>query len=168
MTRIQHARRPARPRGGAASTRDEGAQEALVSLLSAADRARTHLEQLIETYGVTGQQYNVLRILRGAGPHGLPTLVIAERLIERAPGITRLLDRLERQELVTRERQATDRRAVVCRLTARGLSLLSRMDQPVSSANQAVFEGLAQAEVAQLTALLSRVALAGEAQERGA
>ena len=70
------------------------ADEAVVTLLRTADRLRTALSSVVEPHGITLQQYNVLRILRGAGTDGLPTLEIAERMIGQAPGITRLLDRI--------------------------------------------------------------------------
>ena len=86
-------------------------QEAALGLLKTVDLLRLHLSSVLEPFGVTDQQYNVLRILRGAGKDGLPTLAIAERMIERAPGITRLIDRLEKKGLVRRVRDPHDRRA---------------------------------------------------------
>ena len=87
---------------------------------------------MIEPYGITPQQYNVLRILRGAGAEGLPTLSIGERMIEQTPGVTRLVDRLERKGLVERTPCAKDRRRVFCRMTAKGLELLKELDDPVN------------------------------------
>jgi DNA-binding MarR family transcriptional regulator len=81
---------------------------------------------------VTLQQYNVLRILRGAGTDGLPTLDIATRMIERSPGITRLLDRLEARRLVRRVRCPEDRRQVLCYATAQALRLLADLDAPMA------------------------------------
>ncbi len=81
-------------------------QEAALGLLKTVDVLRLHISRVLEPFGVTDQQYNVLRILRGAGQDGLPTLEIAERMIERAPGITRLIDRLETKGLVSRESAA--------------------------------------------------------------
>ncbi len=75
-----------------------------------ADLARRRITTVIEPHGLTPQQFNVLRILRGAGPDGLPTLEVANRMIEQAPGITRLLDRLEAKELIKRHRCPKDRR----------------------------------------------------------
>src|SRR5437588_284781 len=82
------------------------AQEAAVTLLRTAEIVNRHLDSVIAHSGITGQQYNVLRILRGAGAEGLPTLEIASRMIEQAPGITRLLDRLETKKLVERRRHS--------------------------------------------------------------
>jgi MarR family transcriptional regulator, organic hydroperoxide resistance regulator len=112
--------------------------EAALGLLKTVDVLRLHVSRVLEPFGVTDQQYNVLRILRGAGKDGLPTLEIAERMIERAPGITRLIDRLEKKGLVLRKRCTTDRRQVFCILAPAGDRLLSRMDAPVSRAHDAL------------------------------
>src|SRR5881394_2146497 len=94
------------------------------TLLSTAKKVRTFFEAVCAPFDITGQQYNVLRILRGAEPAGLPTLMIAERMIERTPGITRMVDRLEAKKLVRRDRCESDRRQVLCTITATGLELL--------------------------------------------
>jgi MarR family transcriptional regulator, organic hydroperoxide resistance regulator len=132
------------------------AQKAYFALLSTADRVRAFMADTIERHGITRQQYNVLRILRGAQPEGLPTLTIADRMIEQAPGMTRMIDRLEAKRLVERERRAQDRRCVHCRITAKGLKLLLRLDQPVEEANKAAFAALNVQELAQLVNLLHR------------
>src|SRR3981081_4191954 len=103
------------------------AQEAAVALLRTADVVRRLFGAVVEPEGITVQQYNVLRILRGAGERGLPTLEIADRMIETTPGITRLIDRLETKKLVVRVRCLTDRRQVFCRITVSGLSLLNAL-----------------------------------------
>jgi len=133
------------------------AQEATLGLLRTTDLLRRRMAALIEPHGITGQQYNVLRILRGAGSDGLPTLEIAERMIEQAPGITRLLDRLETKRLVHRERCPEDRRQVTCRITASGLTLLSRLDEVVNGAEEKFLNDLTHAEQKQLIRLLDRV-----------
>jgi DNA-binding MarR family transcriptional regulator len=97
-------------------------EEATVDLLLTADVVRRYGESLVASSGVTLQQYNVLRILRGSRPGGLPTLEIAARMIEQAPGITRLLDRLERKGLISRQRGPGDRRQVLCVITSKGLA----------------------------------------------
>ncbi len=112
--------------------------EAALGLLKTVDVLRIHIGRVLEPFGVTDQQYNVLRILRGAGKNGLPTLEIAERMIERAPGITRLIDRLEKKGLVSRKRCTSDRRQVFCILAPTGARLLSRMDAPVARADDAL------------------------------
>src|SRR5688572_9880482 len=78
------------------------AEEAALAVLRTADVLRRRLSEAMEPVGITMQQYNVLRILRGAGEGGLPTLEIADRMLERQPGITRLLDRLERKGWIER------------------------------------------------------------------
>src|SRR6266550_7783512 len=106
-------------------------QEAAVTLLRTADVIRRHLAAVISPRGITLQQYNVLRILRGAGGDGLPTLEIASRMVERAPGVTRLLDRLEAKAFVRRHRGPRDRRQILCWITPPGLALLEELDAPM-------------------------------------
>jgi DNA-binding MarR family transcriptional regulator len=108
-------------------------QEAFLLLLKTTDQLRRSLSRQMEGAGVTLQQYNVLRILRGAGTEGLPTLEIANRMIEETPGITRLIDRLEDRGWVERERSATDRRQVICRLSETGRALLAGLDDPIEA-----------------------------------
>ena len=132
------------------------AQEATVALMRTADVVNRLVDATIARAGITGQQYNVLRILRGAGDKGLPTLEIAERMIEQTPGITRLIDRLEAKKLVTRERCATDRRQVFCRISAAGLALLAKLDEPVRAASDAALHKLSKKDIAQLLEILDR------------
>ncbi len=139
-------------------------QEAFITLFRTADRVRTVFAVIFEPFGITGQQYNVLRILRGAEPEGLPMLTIADRMIERTPGITRMIDRLESKRLVARERCLEDRRCVYCRITKQGLDLLARLDQPVDEGNREAFAALNRQELAQLVTLLERVRAAREAE----
>jgi DNA-binding MarR family transcriptional regulator len=132
-------------------------QECLVSLLRTADVVRRRLTRVIAPRGITPQQYNVLRILRGAEPEGLPTLAIGQRMIEHAPGITRLLDRLVRKQLVDRGRTRSDQRCVVCRITRRGLDLLAQLDAPISAADRQSLGTLEGAQVGELIRLLDAV-----------
>ena len=99
-------------------------QEAYLALLRTADDSKRYMTRVLEPAGVTIQQYNVLRILRGAGKEGLPTLVVADRMLERTPGVTRLIDRMERKGWVERSRCTEDRRRVWCKITGSGLELL--------------------------------------------
>lgn len=133
------------------------AQEATVALLHTADAVRSRLSDVVEPHGVTLQQYNVLRILRGVHPDPLPTLEISDRLIERQPGITGLLDRLEGKGLVRRERGPEDRRLVHAWITAEGLELLARLDGPVDEADDSAVAALSGDEIRMLTGLLERV-----------
>jgi DNA-binding MarR family transcriptional regulator len=118
------------------------AEEAALGLLRTSDVLRRFLAEVAEPRGITLQQYNVLRILRGAGPQGLPTLEIGARMIEEAPGITRLLGRLERKALVERHRCPEDARRVLCRITTAGLKLLQELDRPMRRAGEAFFAPL--------------------------
>ena len=148
---IQHALRRTKP---FRSRR----QEALVGLLSTAEATRWPLQDLFARHdGLTLQQYNVLRILRGAGAAGLPTLEVGERMIERTPGVTRLLDRLAAKRLVARSRARGDRRQVICRITAAGLRLLKDLDRPVAALDESILACLGDREVARLIALLDKV-----------
>jgi DNA-binding MarR family transcriptional regulator len=132
-------------------------QEALLTLLRSADLAKNRFSELFEDAGITFQQYNVLRILRGAGEKGLPTLEVGERMIERTPGVTRIIDRLEAKGLVERERGVKDRRRVWCKVSAEGLALLDRLDGPVSRTDVSIFEGMPHSELRLLTQTLERL-----------
>ena len=103
------------------------AQEAFLNLLVAADHLRAHTERLCAEFGLSASQYNVLRILRGVHPEGHSRCEIARRMIERAPDVTRLVDRLEKRGWVERDRSERDRRLSISRITAAGLELLATM-----------------------------------------
>jgi DNA-binding MarR family transcriptional regulator len=133
------------------------AHEAVVSVLRTAALLQRHLALVVERGGVSLQQYNVLRILRGAGEDGLPTLAIRDRMIEEAAGITRLLDKLERSGYVVRERCTPDRRQVLCRITPAGSAVLAKLDQPVNALNDAALSTLDATEQARLIELLAAV-----------
>jgi len=132
-------------------------QEAAVGLLRTADSLRRFIGKALETGGITNQQFNVLRILRGAGESGLPTLEIAARMIEAAPGITRLLDRLERKKLIVRWRCPGDRRQVLCRITPAGLDLLESLTEGLQRTERAFWRGLKPADIRRLIRLLDAV-----------
>lgn len=133
------------------------AHEASVGLARTADVTRRYFEVMLEPHGITATQYNVLRILRGAGSAGIPTLDVAERLVERAPGITRLLDRLEAKGLVRRERCPEDRRRVMCWATPRALRLLEALDAPVDAAERTMMAPLSDSETRELIRLLDAI-----------
>jgi DNA-binding MarR family transcriptional regulator len=132
-------------------------QEAYVALLRTADDAKRFVSLVLEPEDVTLQQYNVLRILRGAGRGGLPTLAVAERMIERTPGVTRLIDRMERKKWVVRERCTEDRRRVWCRITQDGLDLLDRLNEPMVAVDEALAGALGPEELVTLLGYLDRV-----------
>ena len=129
-------------------------QAAVVSILRTANYVRRFSSPVFDQHGITWQQYNVLRILRGAGLGGLPTLDIAERMIEQAPGITRLLDRLEAKKFVRRERPSDNRRQVLCYITKPGLDLLRELDSPVRKQDNQVLHRLNESEIEELIRLL--------------
>jgi DNA-binding MarR family transcriptional regulator len=129
-------------------------QEAVVSILRTANYLRRFCSPLFDLHGITSQQYNVLRILRGAGLAGLPTLEIAERMIEQAPGITRLLDRLEAKKLVRRERPSDNRRQVLCYVTKPGLDVLRELDAPMKEQAVTALRMLKRSEIEELIRLL--------------
>lgn len=131
-------------------------QEAALGLLRTADLIRRVIADVLEPHGVTVQQYNVLRILRGAGDQPLPTLEIADRMIEQAPGVTRLLDRIEAKGWVARKRCTADRRQVLCTITPPGLELLRRLDAPMEALDDAVLGGLSDRQVEALIHLLDK------------
>lgn len=133
------------------------AEESVVALILTTDLVLRRLAEVIEPSGITHQQYNVLRILRGSHPEPLPTLEIASRMIEQTPGITRLLDRLEAKRLVSRRRGSDDRRCVYCAITDGGLGLLAELDRPVRQVALAAFAELDAAQQRRLLALLDEV-----------
>lgn len=132
-------------------------QEAYLALLRTADDSRRSIARVLEPAGVTLQQYNVLRILRGAGKDGLPTLAVGERMLERTPGVTRLIDRMERKGWVERSRCTDDRRRVWCKITDAGLALLEDLDRPVNRVDEVFLEVLDERELTELIGYLDRI-----------
>ncbi|MCU0226927.1 MAG: MarR family transcriptional regulator [Bryobacterales bacterium] len=129
-------------------------EEAMLAIMKTADVVRRRVAAIIEPFGVTMQQYNVLRILRGAGPRGLPTLSIGQRLIEATPGVTRLLDRMEARGWVLRLRCDQDRRVVYAIITHEGLELLAAIDPPLEHYNHAALPLLSATQLDALVGLL--------------
>jgi DNA-binding MarR family transcriptional regulator len=132
-------------------------QQATLGLLRTADAIKRHYATVVESHGITLQQYNVLRILRGAGSEGLPTLTIGQRMIEQTPGVTRLVDRLESKKLVDRVPCAKDRRRVYCRITPAGLELLDQLDAPINRADSRAVAVLLKDDLDSLIQMLDRV-----------
>jgi DNA-binding MarR family transcriptional regulator len=125
-----------------------------VALLTAADRLTQDADRLMKSHGLTGTQYNVLRILRGAEPHGLPCKGISDRMISRDPDMTRLLDRMEKHGMISRERQKDDRRVVKTRITAQGLDTLRKLDSPVEELHRNQFRSVGAARLKALASAL--------------
>jgi DNA-binding MarR family transcriptional regulator len=128
-----------------------------VLVLRAADFVGQQGEQLLKSYGLTGTQYNVLRILRGAGPEGLPCKAVANRMISHDPDMTRLLDRMEKRGLISRARQKDDRRVVKTRVTPQGLEILKKLDAPVREMHKRQFAHMSGAKLKQLVELLKEI-----------
>jgi DNA-binding MarR family transcriptional regulator len=128
-----------------------------LALLKTADALGQQAEQVLRSSGLTAAQYNVLRILRGAAPEGLACRVIGERMICHDSDITRLLDRMEKRDLITRERQTEDRRVVKTHVTSQGLALLKTLDQPVRGLHKRQFRHMSAARLKVLAGLLEEI-----------
>lgn len=133
------------------------AQEALLAIQRTAAMQRHAMGALLESHDLSLEQYNVLRILRGAGEDGLPTLEIACRMIDPSPAITRLVDKLEGKGWLARERSTGDRRQVWCRISSAGLALLSQLDTATNDAEDRAMAGLKVAEQRLLIELLAKL-----------
>jgi DNA-binding MarR family transcriptional regulator len=138
------------------------AETVWLSLARAHDYGNARLTAFLREYGLTPQQYNILRILRGAGETGLSCSAIAERMITRDPDITRLADRLEKRGLIGRRRSPSDRRAVVLALEPAGLELLDQIGEPLASLHGELMALFSEQEAAELERLLDRFRAAQE------
>ncbi len=132
-------------------------EKLFVAIVKAADLLSQNTESILKEAGLTGAQYNVLRILRGAEPEGLACSGIGERMISRDPDMTRLLDRMEKREWITRERQRDDRRVIKTRITESGLELLRKLDQPVQDHHKKQFGHLSAASMKSALDLLAGI-----------
>ena len=128
--------------------------EALVALQRTADRLHWRLSEMLKPHGLSPTQYNALRILRGAGDEGRACSEIAERMVNRDPDITRLVDRLERRGLVVRSREGRDRRVITTRITPAGLELLQSLDRPVEEFNRRMLGPLGEQQLRTLIQIL--------------
>jgi DNA-binding MarR family transcriptional regulator len=128
-------------------------EAAYLELCRTTDLLSRPLSALLKPEDLSANQYNVLRILRGA-PDGLPCGEIGNRMITRDPDITRLLDRLERRSLIARRRETADRRTVMARITPEGLKLLARLDDPVEATHRRQLGHLGRERLRTLTGLL--------------
>lgn len=132
-------------------------QEAAIALLRTADVIRGRIEAALLPHGVSPEQYNVLRILRGAPDRRLPTLEIASRMITRSPNITRLIDKLVEKKFVSRCDHDSDRRVVVVKLDPKGLQLVNAISADVDNLDAKGFAALSNAQVESLIGLLDAV-----------
>ena len=129
--------------------------EAILNILRTSDQFQNRFGRFFREYGLTSSQYNVLRILRGEG-QPLPSLEIAERMIQVVPAITGLIDRLEKQDLVERKRCPEDRRVVYVAITSKAKKLLKQLDQPVVDLHAELIGHLSRQELNQLNRLLEK------------
>ena len=130
-------------------------QEAMLNILRTADQLQIRFVRLFRKFGLTPQQYNILRILRGEG-RPLPILEIAARMITVVPGITGLIDRLEAAGLVERKRCDQDRRVIYVAIAPQAADLLAKIDAPLLATHKALLGHMSEAELAALTSLLER------------
>lgn len=140
----------------APTTEDQATQEAVTKLIRVADEITRFLEQVFARFGLTGPQYNVLRILRGAGGP-VATMEVAGRMLQKTPAVTGILDRLEKKGLVKRERSAEDRRVWFCSITGEGQKLIGGMGVEVRKANRDAVRGASQKDLRELAVLLDRI-----------
>lgn len=122
-------------------------QEVYLSVLRTASELSYAVDQFFRPFGITPSQYNVLRILRGAGADGLCRNEIAERMVTATPDMSRLLDRMEKAGWVTRERAEDDRRQVSTHVTKSGLELLAKLEAPTSDFVTQLFMGATAREL---------------------
>jgi DNA-binding MarR family transcriptional regulator len=141
------------------------AEEALLNVLRTSDCLSRAFHRITRTWGLTSTQYNVLRILRGAHPHGLTCSAIGSRMIAAEPDITRLLARLKTLKLVDQHRDAQDRRVVWTHISESGLALLREMDPVIQQAPGEMLGHLDSAELAELIRLLELARKPSEGQQ---
>jgi DNA-binding MarR family transcriptional regulator len=130
-------------------------EEAYLNLVRTAALLQHAASEALKPYGVTHTQYNVLRILRGAGKTGLCRHEIRDRMLTAVPDVTRILDRLSKAELVSRHRDAVDRRLVTARITKKGLELLASLDGPTLELHQRLLGHMSDERLERLSGLLS-------------
>jgi len=135
---------------------DSQQQEVYLSLWRYYDRLKALEDELFQIWDLTSQQYNVLRILQSANPKAVPTLKISQRLISRAPDITRMIDKLQERALVNRFRSDEDRRTVLVQITQEGLDLLKKLQQPVKALHISQLGHLTEAQCTSLCRLLQK------------
>lgn len=133
------------------------AQEAMLNLLVAAGHLHEQMDRICAASDITSGQYNVLRILRGAHPDGYPRCEIIARMVERAPDVTRLIDRLEKRGLVERARSKEDRRLSLARITKAGMEILTKMQPEVTEVQRALSQRLSDEECRALSRLCEKL-----------
>jgi DNA-binding MarR family transcriptional regulator len=131
-------------------------EQLFLNVLRTARQFLNDFDRLLRVHELTQPQYNILRILRGAGAAGLPSGEIGERMVGRDPDVTRLLDRMEERDLVVRNRSTTDRRVVTTQLTETGRRIVNELDAPIAAMHVQQFGHLSTQEMDDLNALLER------------
>jgi DNA-binding MarR family transcriptional regulator len=129
-------------------------QEVFLNLWRTYDRLRALEDELFCRYDLTPQQYNVLRLLKAEHPEALPTLVLANRLVSRAPDITRMLDKLEQRGLIVRDRPADNRRMVRVTITRAGVNLVAEIAEPLQDCHDRQLGHLSASDLKRLVSLL--------------
>jgi DNA-binding MarR family transcriptional regulator len=137
-------------------------EEVVLAMTRTADQLAAPMNELLRDANLSLSQYNVLRILRGAGEDGLPCGEISERMVRRDPDLTRLLDRLESRGVVTRSRGTTDRRVVRASITREGLRLLASLDEPLETTVKKTLGHMSKARLEALRELLEEARGGGE------
>ena len=132
-------------------------EEASLNIIRTADLLMRRITELFKHHNLSPAQYNVLRILRGAGKEGASCKDIGERLLARDPDITRLMDRLEGRRLVVRGRAKEDRRVVTHCLTKEGLALVNALDRPMDKLHRGVMRGVPHAKLKDLISTLEEI-----------
>jgi DNA-binding MarR family transcriptional regulator len=133
------------------------AHEAVLRMMVAASHLRAEMDRRAAEFGISAEQYNILRILRGAHPEGHACGEIGERMIDRSPDITRRIDALEKQGLAKRERSEEDRRMVYISITKKGLALLEKMSEALKPLNDQLAAKLTQKECEELSRLCEKI-----------
>ena len=137
--------------------RDILARDTYLNLVRVHERLSADFSDLFREAGLTAAQYNVLRILLGGPSEGAPCQYIGERLLNRVPDVTRLVDRMQEAGLVSRSRSAEDRRVVLVRVTAKGTKLCRGLDGPVMKLHRRQFERLSARSLAAINESLEEV-----------
>ncbi|MGE5432750.1 MAG: MarR family winged helix-turn-helix transcriptional regulator [Syntrophomonadaceae bacterium] len=132
-------------------------QEALLNLFLANNFIKKRMDDICAKSGITSAQYNVLRILRGVSPEGYPRCEIIPRMIDQAPDVTRIIDNLEKQDLILRESSPEDRRLSITKITRKGISLIQKMEGEVDSLNTYLKDSLTEDEINKLSAICEKI-----------
>jgi DNA-binding MarR family transcriptional regulator len=132
-------------------------EEVVLSVMRTADHVAAPMNEVLRAVELSGSQYNILRILRGSSPDGLPCGEISERMVRRDPDLTRLLDRLDSRGLVTRQRDTRDRRVVLASITDAGLALLAKLDAPIEESIRRTLAHVSQQRLRTVVELLEEI-----------